>query len=122
MRVLLLDEGFISGTVTARGLRRAGCAVDVVAATGGRGQCAVGDDVWRLAPRVDDARLISVLDAMVRQHPYDVIYPITEPLQWLLWNVTPWWSSRVFPYVDDRLRAARLDKRRMSELVSRAGV
>src|SRR5881394_2298683 len=122
MRVLLLDEGFISGTVTARGLRRAGCAVDVVAATGGRGQCAVGDDVWRLAPRVDDPQLMTVLHAMVRRHPYDVIYPITEPLQWLLWKVKPEWSDRVFPYVEDHLRAARRDKYEMSEVVSRTGV
>jgi hypothetical protein len=122
MRVLLLDEGFNSGMVTARGLRRAGCAVDVVAATGGHGQCAVSDSVWRLAPRVDDARLMTVVDGMVRQHAYDVIYPITEPFQWLLWNVRPAWAARVFPNVEHHLRADRRDKRRMSEVVSRAGV
>jgi hypothetical protein len=115
-------KGSLSGTVTARGLRRAGCAVDVVAATGGRGQCTIGDDVWRLAPHVEDPRLMTVVDAMIRERAYDVIYPITEPLQWLLWSVGPSWASRVFPFVEDHLRAARRDKPCMSGVVSRAGV
>lgn len=122
MKVLLLDEGFMSGTVTARGLRKAGCGVDVIAATGGSGKCGVGDDVWRLAPRVGDPRLMDVVDAAIRQNAYDLIYPITEPLQWLLWNVQPSWQARVFPHVSEHHRSARRDKRRMSEVIRQAGV
>jgi hypothetical protein len=122
MRVLLLDEGFISGTVTARGLQRAGCSVDVIAATGGRGRCIVGENSWRLGPRVGDPRLIDVIDAAARRSEYDIIYPITEPLQWLIWDERPAWEKLVFPTVDNRLRAARRDKRRMSELVAAAGI
>jgi hypothetical protein len=122
MRVLLLDEGFISGAVTARGLARAGCVVDVLAATGGRGSCRAGTGIWRLAPRVGDPRLLGVIDAAVRRSAYDVVYPLTEPLQWLLWDAHPSWIASVFPQVAERLRPARRDKRLMSELVARQGV
>src|SRR4051812_10094259 len=99
MRVLLLDEGFISGAVTARGLARAGCAVDVLAATGGRGACRVDGGRWQLAPRVGDPRLLDEIDVRVRRSAYDVVYPVTEPLQWLLWDAAPSWSGSVFPAV-----------------------
>src|ERR1043166_6672310 len=122
MRVLLLDEGFVSGTVTARGLRRAGCFVDVIAAAGGSGRDDFGDGSWRLAPRVDDPRLLPIVDDAVRRNAYDVIYPITEPLQRFLWNARPSWQARGFPDVDDDQRSARGDKRRMSEIAQRAGV
>ncbi|MEO7713056.1 MAG: ATP-grasp domain-containing protein [Gemmatimonadaceae bacterium] len=122
MRVLLLDEGFMSGVFTARGLRRAGCAVDVIAATGGSGRRVGGGDSWRLAPRVDDPRLMDVLDAVIRRARYDIIYPITEPLQRLVWDEAPAWQTAVYPLVEQRHRAARRDKRRMSELVAGHGV
>jgi nucleotide-binding universal stress UspA family protein len=122
MRVLLLDEGFISGTVTARGLRRAGCLVDVIAATGGRGRCVTRDGTWRLAPRVGDPRLPDVITAAIRRSTYDVVYPVTEPLQWLVWDARPVWEPLVFPRVPEPHRAARRDKRVMSALVAAAGV
>jgi hypothetical protein len=122
MRVLLLDEGFISGAVTARGLARAGCAVDVVAATGGRGTSRVDGGRWQLAARVGDPRLLDEIDAVARRSQYDVVYPVTEPLQWLVWDADVSWGASVFPRVDERLRPARRDKRVMSELVARHGV
>ncbi|HET9010245.1 MAG TPA: hypothetical protein VFN38_00455 [Gemmatimonadaceae bacterium] len=122
MRVLLLDEGFISGAVTGRGLARAGCSVDVLAATGGRGGCRVDGGSWRLAPRVGDPRLLDVIDAAVRSSAYDIVYPVTEPLQWLLWDASPSWSAPIFPAVEEASRPARRDKRLMSELVARHGV
>jgi ATP-grasp domain len=122
MRVLLLDEGFISGTATARGLRSAGCTVDVIAATGGHGRCTMTGGTWQLAPRVGDPRLMDTIAAAVRRTEYDVIYPITEPLQWLIWDQQPFWRSNVFPQVDARQQYARRDKREMSALVVSAGV
>ncbi len=122
MRVLLLDEGFISGTATARGLRSAGCTVDVIAATGGHGRCAVAGGTWQLAPRVGNQRLMDMIDAAVRRTEYDVVYPITEPLQWLIWDQRPAWHSKVFPPVDEHQQHARRDKREMSALVANAGV
>lgn len=122
MRVLLIDEGFMSGAFTARGLRRAGCAVDVIAATGGSGRCVGGGDSWRLAPRVDDPRLMDVLDDVIVGSRYDIVYPITEPLQQLLWDEAPAWQTSVYPFVEQRHRAARRDKQRMSELVASHGI
>lgn len=122
MRVLLLDEGFISGAVTARGLARAGCTVDVVAATGGRGTCRVDAGSWHLAPRVGDPRLLDEIDTRVRGSAYDVVYPVTEPLQWLLWDADPSWRGSIFPAVDEPARPARRDKRLMSELAASHGV
>jgi hypothetical protein len=81
VRVLLLDEGFVSGALTALGLQRVGCTVDVIAATGGAGQCRTDAGTWRLAPRVDHPQL---RDLVSRQRGYDVVYPVTEPLQQLL--------------------------------------
>jgi hypothetical protein len=81
VRVLLLDEGFVSGALTALGLQRAGCSVDVIAATGGAGVCHTDAGTWRLAPRVGDPEL---LDLISRQGEYDVVYAVTEPLQHLL--------------------------------------
>jgi hypothetical protein len=122
MRVLLLDEGFISGTATARGLRSAGCTVDVIAATGGHGRCVVSGGTWQLAPRVGDSRLMDIISAAVRRSNYDVIYPITEPLQALIWDERPSWYDLVFPHVDERQRHLRRDKREMSALVATVGV
>ena len=122
MRVLLLDEGFISGAVTARGLARAGCHVDVIAATGGRGACATAHGTWMLAPRVGDPRLPGVVEAAVCEEHYDVIYPVTEPVQWLLWNARPDWSAAIFPCVAEADRSARRDKRLLSARVATAGV
>jgi hypothetical protein len=122
MRVLLLDEGFISGTATARGLRSAGCTVDVIAATGGHGRCVVSGGTWQLAPRVGDPRLMEMIAAAVLRTDYDVIYPITEPLQSLVWNERPSWSEKVFPFVDEQQQRVRRDKQEMSALVASVGV
>jgi hypothetical protein len=122
MRTLLLDEGFMSGTLTACGLERSGCTVDVIAATGGRGAYRDGGATWQLAPRVGDPRLMDRIDVEVRRTAPDVVYPITEPLQQLLWDEAPDWHARVFPHVPAGQRAARRDKRVMSAVVGRTGV
>jgi len=81
VRVLLLDEGFVSGALTALGLQRVGCTVDVIAATGGAGECHTDAGTWRLAPKVGHPELRGL---MSRQQEYDVVYPVTEPLQQLM--------------------------------------
>lgn len=122
MRVLLLDEGFTSGAITALGLRRAGCRVDVIAATGGSGSCGGTGGSWRLAPRASDPRLLDVVDRTVRGAHWDVIFPVTEPLQWLLWDANPTWARSIYPQVDEGQRAARRDKQRMSLQLASARV
>lgn len=122
MRVLVLDEGFASGAITAFGIRRAGCVVDVIAATGGSGSCRATGGTWRLAPRVSDPRLFDVLDRTVRESQWDVVYPVTEPLQWLLWDQMPGWSANVYPQVDEGRRAALRDKQRMSLRLAESGI
>jgi hypothetical protein len=118
----MLDEGFISGTMTAHGLRRAGCEVDVVAAAGGHGSCTDRSGNWRLAPKVGDSRLWPIIDETVLFSSYDVVYPVTEPLQQLIWNHRPAWESFVFPEVDEAQRERRCDKWAMSEHMARSGV
>lgn len=122
MRVLILDEGFMSGTIAARALSSAGCRVDVIAATGGHGRCAVDGCEWRLAPRVGDRALLDLVEQAVARGRHDVVYPVTEPLQWLLWDRAPRWEALIFPHVAASDRPPRRDKRLMSELMRRCGV
>jgi hypothetical protein len=122
LRVLILDEGFISGSVTARGLRRVGCLVDVIAATGGHGSCGDSDGQWRLAPKISDSRLADVVDTAARSGRYDVIYPVTEPFQQFIWALEPEWEPLVFPGVDHPERARYRNKREMSEHVAQHGI
>jgi hypothetical protein len=118
----MLDEGFISGAVTARSLRRAGCHVDVIAAAGGHGSCSDHDGSWCLAPTVGDPRLWPIVDRAVTSSNYDIVYPVTEPIQQMLWDLRPDWESLVFPQVDEAERARRRNKRTMSEHLSRRNV
>jgi hypothetical protein len=76
MRVLVLDEGFMSGAFTALGLARAGCKVDVLAALGGRAECRTHDGRWWFGPRVGALGPTSFDSSR-----YDVVYAATEPLQ-----------------------------------------
>src|SRR6185503_2341222 len=105
LRVLLLDEGFVSGSVTATALRDAGCEVDVIAATGGRGHCTGSGVAWRLAPRIGDDRLDQIIDRAVAARNYDIVYPLTEPFQQAIWDRRPPWTSLVFPSVAAEDRA-----------------
>ena len=112
--VLLLDEAFMSGAYTALALRSAGCRVSVLSAAGGRGRAPCD---WRLAPRVGDPALARVIEAELAGRRYDVVYPVTEPLQQLL-------AGRGIPYFpsfDAAQRSALGDKRRMSALVAHHG-
>src|SRR5262245_26266862 len=77
MKVLVLDEGFMSGAYTALGLGEAGCQVDVLAAVGGRAKFRSATGVWRFGPRPGDPALHAAFD----RSRYDVVYPVTEPLQ-----------------------------------------
>ena len=101
-RILILDEGFMSGAHTARGLAAAGHDVAVLAATGGRGRCATAGVHWRLAPTIDNT---SALERAISASGIDadVIYPVTEPLRALSWNLPPRLASRLFPEVRRRL-------------------
>src|ERR1700761_4842331 len=120
MRILLLDEGFASGTHTALGLHAAGCTVDVIAATGGQTRCVGTGGEWRLGSRMSDAFVALV--ERTRRNGYDAIYPTTEPLQQLLWPYRRNWPELVLPTDGDTRPACFADKRAMSALARDAGV
>src|SRR3954464_14614723 len=77
MRVLILDEGFMSGAFTALGLARTGCQVDVIAAVGGRAECLTPDGRWSFGPLPAELNLSAPID----RASWDVVYAATEPLQ-----------------------------------------
>ena len=121
-RILILDEGFMSGAHTAHGLAAAGHDVAVLAATGGRGRCATAGVEWRLAPTIDSAPALerAMSDASLDA---DVIYPVTEPLRALSWNLSPRLATRLFPEVPSPARRILYDdKRAMSEHLASLGV
>ena len=101
MRVLLLDEGFVSGALTGFGVKRAGCWVHVLACVGGTHRVQSRGSTWELAPRVGDPALLPLIRA--RSRGFDVVYPVTEPLQELATGV-------------------RHDKRRTSATMRAAGL
>src|SRR3569833_870507 len=86
MRVLKLDEDFVSGAMTALGLHAAGCDVDVIAAVGGRASCRATNGTWRFASTVDTPELARQAEVAIQRERYDVIYPTTEPLQRWSWQ------------------------------------
>jgi hypothetical protein len=121
-RILILDEGFMSGAHTAYGLAAAGHDVAVLAATGGRGRCIASGVEWRLAPTINPStdleRAISTGGVGA-----DVIYPVTEPLRALSWKLPARLASRLFPDVPSRSRQVLFgDKRAMSDHVASLGV
>jgi hypothetical protein len=122
MRVLLLDEGFASGALTAIGLHAAGCDVDVVAAIGGRASCAATDGKWSFAPRVNSGSFEDVVERLRRDARYDVVYPTTEPLQQFLWTRASGWPALVLPTEDAQRPAPFADKPSMSALAEASGV
>src|SRR4051794_20222754 len=121
MRVLLLDEGFASGALTALGLHAAGCDVDVVAAVGGRASCAATGGKWSLAPRIDSGSFEDVAERLRRDARSDVVYPTTEPLQQWLWTRASAWPAPVLPTDDAERPAHFADKRSMSALAGTSG-
>jgi hypothetical protein len=122
MRVLLLDEGFVSGATAALGLHTAGCDVDVIAAVGGRASCRATGGVWRFAPKVGAPDLARHIELASRRERYDVIYPATEPLQRWLWPRRPAWPALRLPADDPTPPRYLTDKRQMSRLAGAAGI
>ena len=111
----------MSGAFTAFGLRDAGCTVAVHAAAGGRGGHRGRGISWSLGPPAGSIEYLeSVTAAITRERP-DVVYPVTEPIQWRIEDAAPQWSSLLPPWLRDPSRAAR-DKRWVSALVAAAGV
>jgi hypothetical protein len=118
----LLDEGFMSGTHTAVGLHDAGCTVEVLAATGGRGECVRDGLRWRLAPAVESEAFLRTVDDCVRDGAFNAVLPLTEPIQRRLWAAAPSWRDRIFPRVDAERRALLDSKLRVAGLAAAIGV
>ena len=111
----------MSGAFTAFGLRDAGCTVSVHAAAGGRGSHRGRGISWSLGPPAESSEYLdSIAEAIARERP-DVVYPVTEPIQWRIEDAAPQWSSLLPPWLRGCSRAPR-DKRRVSALVAAAGV
>ena len=122
LRVLLLDEGFMSGALAAIGLRDAGCEVDVVAAVGGRGTCRMPRLRWHLGPDCADPSLDAFVARIVAEREIDVIYPVTEPLQARYTAVVAPAPARVFQPVDSVHHALLGDKAALSAALAAGGV
>ena len=120
--ILLLDEGFMSGALTAAGLRDAGCRVTIVAGAGGRGAYDGHNIAWSLAPRVGSPRYLDAIDRLVRQGAFDRVLPLTEPIQRLLWGANLSWGERLFPLPTLTQRLLLDDKRQLAEAVATRGV
>jgi carbamoyl-phosphate synthase L subunit-like protein len=121
-RVLVLDEGFMSGTHTALGLTQAGCAVVVLAGTGGRGRHVGRGIAWSLAPRAGSDEFLRAVDATVRQSAFDYVYPVTEPIQEQLWTSGAGWLSKLYPCLEPWQRDLLGDKQRIAVYVGDRGV
>jgi glutathione synthase/RimK-type ligase-like ATP-grasp enzyme len=121
--VLVLDEGFMSGAHTAAGLAGAGLGVTVLAAIGGglSARC-VSDGVhWRLGPQIDRAEQLA--RAIVSDGAEaDIIYPVTEPMRALSWQLPVDLGARVFPQTSAFARTLFTNKRVMAEYLSLRGV
>ena len=114
-RILILDEGFMSGAHTARGLAAAGHDVAVLAATGGRGRCATAGVHWRLAPTIDNTSASSARSRTAASTPTSFTRYF-EPLRALSWNLPPPLASRLFPAAPSPARRILYDdKRAMSD-------
>ena len=111
----------MSGAFTAFGLRDAGCTVAVHAAAGGRGRHRGNRISWSLGPPVGSDEYLDSVAAAITRECADVVYPVTEPIQWRIEDAAPSWSSLVWPHGGDPDRVRR-DKRRVSALVGAAGV
>lgn len=121
MRLLMLDEGFMSGAHTAVGLAAAGVDVTVLGLIGGRGRRLNEAVEWRLAERpCDAAHLKAIIGAA--QPVADVIYPVTEPLREMAWALPSRLSEHVYPPTPEGLRPLYADKRSMAAHLARHGV
>lgn len=118
LRVLVLDEGFVSGALAALGLSEAGCDVHVLAATGGRGAYRGRRGTWEQLPRVGTPGLQDAIGRRVHEGGYDVVHPVTEPMQRLAWDAG--WPG-VFPSADASMRRRFGSKRCMSAAVAATG-
>lgn len=121
-RVLVLDEGFMSGAATAIGLRDAGCAVTVLAATGGHGWYRGHSIEWELMPPIFDRRWMDTVARVIERDRVDHVLPVTEPLQRAIWQEAPSWEELVRPATSDWQRSLLIDKGRLSAHVRARGV
>jgi predicted ATP-grasp superfamily ATP-dependent carboligase len=121
MRLLMLDEGFMSGAHTAVGLAGAGVDVTVLGLIGGRERTLTEAIDWRLAeqPR-DAAHLERIIDDLAPIA--DVIYPVTEPLRAMAWSLSPRSRDRVYPATPAVLRPLFANKRLMADYLGGYGV
>jgi hypothetical protein len=126
MRLLLLDEGFMSGALTAAGMRDAGCTVVVAGAVGGRGRHRARGIDWHLCPAPTDPRFPATVAAFARAHLVDRVWPLTEPTRDALDDASAGcactWRERLVACAPAAHRPLLASKRRLAEHVARHGV
>lgn len=118
LRVLVLDEGFMSGALTAVGLRDAGCDVTVLAATGGRGSHRGRGIEWALAPRLDNPGFLDAVTAAIARRRITLVYPVTEPLRSVIEDAASRLEAPSWPVADPASAAILRDKRETSAFVA----
>ncbi|MFL5580476.1 MAG: ATP-grasp domain-containing protein [Gemmatimonadaceae bacterium] len=121
-RVLLLDEGFMSGALAAVGLRDAGCEVAVLAACGGRARCRTRSLAWTMGPAPGDPALPAAVERAAVEWRAEHLLPCTEPLQALAWGADAPWAAHVFPRVAGWQREALAGKRALAALARARGI
>ena len=140
LRILVLDEGFMSGALAAIGLRDAGCDVDVLAAvtgsaaTGGRPAipgiapqpgaeaCGTSRLRWRFGPAAEAPDFDATVADLVQARGIDVIYPATEPLHGRCSATPASWRGLVFQCVGVGQRGLLSDKAALSAAAASCGV
>ena len=62
------------------------------------------------------------LEAILSKEPADIVLPLCETTQGLLWGLPPELTVKVFPRTNDRQRALLSDRRQMYEYIASLGV
>lgn len=121
-RVLLLDEGWSSTVLLARGLECAGHAVTVLTPTGTGTSYRRRSVEWGSLPRLGSDRVMSALDDRVRATPFERVVPLSEAWMERLWRMRPAWHHCVYPATTEWQRELVASKQRLLAFMAGRGI